>query len=86
MGPIVIDDPQAVSLAEQLAADTGEPLSEAVIVALRERLERVHEERRLPSALVDRLTAIAQRCGARPVLDDRSADEILGYDDDGLPT
>lgn len=29
---------------------------------------------------------IAKEVAALPVLDDRSPDEILGYDEDGLPT
>lgn len=29
---------------------------------------------------------IARRAASRPVLDDRSPDEILGYDEHGLPT
>lgn len=35
--------------------------------------------------LLDRLRALGVRGAALPVLDHRSADEILGYDDDGLP-
>ena len=31
------------------------------------------------------LKAIAERCSALPTLDERPADEILGYDDRGLP-
>ena len=31
------------------------------------------------------ISAIALRCAALPVLDDRSDDEILGYDQHGLP-
>ncbi|WP_295433232.1 type II toxin-antitoxin system VapB family antitoxin [uncultured Thiodictyon sp.] len=34
---------------------------------------------------VDEIMAIAGRVARAPVLDDRSADEILGYDEDGLP-
>jgi antitoxin VapB len=35
--------------------------------------------------LVEDLLAIARHCQALPVLDDRSEDEILGYDENGLP-
>ncbi len=38
-----------------------------------------------PSALANELDAIAARCRALPVLDSRSAIEILGYDDCGFP-
>jgi hypothetical protein len=33
----------------------------------------------------DQLDRIALRCAARPILDQRSADEICGYDANGLP-
>ncbi len=34
----------------------------------------------------EELAAIRRRCAALPVIDSRHADEILGYDDRGLPT
>lgn len=71
-------------LTRQLAAATGESLTEAVTKAVRERLERVRPKRRGKS-LADRLDAIARRCAAAPELDPRSADEIIGYDEHGLP-
>jgi len=41
---------------------------------------------RNPAALrTDELEEIAEHCASLPVLDDRSADEILGYDASGLP-
>jgi antitoxin VapB len=36
--------------------------------------------------LRDELRAIRKRSAGLPVLDPRSPDEILGYDDRGLPT
>ena len=50
---------------------------------MRDRLER--EERRRGRATVEQLLAIAQRYAARSVKDDRSPEEILGYDERGLP-
>ena len=38
-----------------------------------------------PKATLDELMAIARHCAALPLLDARSADEILGYDETGLP-
>jgi hypothetical protein len=35
--------------------------------------------------VADKLKAISQACSSLPVLDDRSADDILGYNDIGLP-
>jgi antitoxin VapB len=77
-------DPEADRLAREVAARTGETLTTAVIVALRERLARLRgRARRRP--LRDELREIGQRCAALPTLDDRSADEIIGYDERGLP-
>jgi antitoxin VapB len=79
-----IKDPEADRLARELAARTGETLTEAVVVALRERLAReTGRTRSIP--LREELAAIRQRCAVLPVLDTRSADEILGYDGRGLP-
>lgn len=79
-----IKDPEADRLARELAARTGETLTRAVVTALRERLERENRRRRvLP--LRGELAAIRHRCAALPVLDERTPDEIIGYDEHGLP-
>jgi len=82
-----IKHPEADRLARELAATTGETLTEAVLAALRERLERQRHRRRgrKRRPLSDQLREISDRCAALPVLDRRSADEIVGYDDRGLP-
>ncbi|MBM7788546.1 type II toxin-antitoxin system VapB family antitoxin [Tenggerimyces flavus] len=80
-----IKDPEADRLARELAAKTGETLTEAVVIALRERLARQTGRARVVP-LREELAAIRQRCAALPVLDHRTADEIIGYDEDGLPT
>jgi antitoxin VapB len=79
-----IKDPEADRLARELAARTGESITEAVTRALRERLAREQGKRRHLSAAT-RLRAIRERCARLPVLDDRPADEILGYDGRGVP-
>lgn len=38
------------------------------------------------SSLVDDILEIGRQCDMLPELDDRTADEILGYDEDGLPS
>lgn len=78
-----IRHPEADRLARELAACTGETLTEAVIEALRQRLKR-ERGRSTTRRLSDELRAIRKRCAALPLLDDRSPDEILGYDDNGL--
>jgi antitoxin VapB len=79
-----IRNPEAERLADALARLTGETKTQAVTQALRERLESIRR-RRAGRRLADELDELALRCAALPVLDDRSADEILGYDADGLP-
>ena len=81
-----LKDQETDSLARQVAALTGEALTQAVRGALRLRLR--HEqlkrgERPWDDAAID---AIVERFNALPVLDSRTADEILGYDGNGLPS
>ncbi|MEE8444544.1 MAG: type II toxin-antitoxin system VapB family antitoxin [Alphaproteobacteria bacterium] len=79
-----IKDPKADELARQLARETGESLTRAVLVALRERLERVRAGRG-GRRLADQLDDIARRCAKLPVRDDRTAGQILDFDEHGLP-
>jgi len=79
-----IKDPTTDTLARELAQATGETITEAVTIAVRERLERLQAVRR-PRRLADELDEIGLRCASLPVLDARSEDEILGYDANGLP-
>ena len=71
-------------LAEALARLTGETKTQAVTRALHDRLERVRRERSGRS-LAGELDDIALHCASLPVLDDTEPEEILGYDDNGLP-
>jgi len=80
-----IKDQETDRLARELSAATGETLTGAINTALRERLDRVRSRAR-GHDLVAELTTIALRTAAMPTLDDRSAEEILGYDDRGLPS
>jgi antitoxin VapB len=81
-----IRDPETDRLARELAALTGESMTEAIRIALAERLARTrhvkHDDLR---SLISDVRAIQERVAKLPVLDDRTDDEILGYDKDGLP-
>ena len=79
-----IRNPEAEQLAAELARITGETKTAAVARALRDQLVRVRRERS-GVGLADRLVAIGRECAALPVLDDRTPEEILGYDEHGLP-
>jgi antitoxin VapB len=79
-----IKHPEADRLARQIAERTGESLTDDVLTALRERLDR--ERARSDAAqILEELRAIHARMARYPVLDDRSPDEILGYDENGIP-
>jgi len=71
-----IKHPEADRLARELAARTGESLTEAVLNALRERLTREQGRVKTPR-LRDELRAIRKRCATLPVLDDRSPELSL---------
>lgn len=81
-----IKDDEADRLARELASRTGESLTQAVVVSLRERLERVQRAHAHSSSLVEDLMRIGRRNASRQILDARTTEEILGYDDEGLPT
>ncbi len=75
---------EARKLAIELAGLTGESLTAAVTLALRERLVRERRRRR-PDQVVARLMKIGSQYAALPDTG-RSPDEILSYDGDGLRT
>ena len=79
-----IKDSQTERLARTLAERTGETITVATRRALEERLRRTGFEHR-KAALLEDMAAIRRRWSALPILDDRSADEIIGYDENGLP-
>lgn len=80
-----IKDRETDRLARQLARLTGESITDSVKEALRGRLKH---ERRRRGKRIDRakITKIVADIAALPVVDDRSPDELIGYDDFGLPT
>ena len=79
-----IRNTETEKLAETLAKLTGETKTEAVTQALRDRLARLRRERS-QRRLVDEHDEIALHCARLPVQDSRTPDEILGYDEHGLP-
>jgi antitoxin VapB len=79
-----IRNPETEELVETLARLTGETKTETVTRALRDRLARLRRERS-QRRLADELDEIALHCAGLPARDDRTPDEILGYDEHGLP-
>lgn len=71
-------------LARKVAERTGESITIAIQNALAERLDRLTREQRGRS-LMSQLEEILQRVDQMPVLDSRTPEEIIGYDEHGLP-
>ena len=79
-----IKDPETERLARNLAKVTGENITTATKRAIEERLRRLSGPSRR-DALLEDMAAIRRRWSAMQVRDDRTPDEILGYDEQGLP-
>jgi antitoxin VapB len=82
--PLSIKNEEAERLARQVASETGESLTEAIQKALQERWQRLQAKRRSRS-LPGQLEELLRRVDELPTLDTRTADEILGYDEHGMP-
>jgi antitoxin VapB len=82
--PLNIKDPAAEKSVRELAALTGETITTAVHRAAEERLQRLRQSQARGS-LAAEILDIGRRCASLPDLDRRTADEILGYDENGLP-
>jgi antitoxin VapB len=81
---ISIKSVEVERMAREIAAKTGESLTGAIQKALEERLEKLKQQRR-SQTLSSQLEEILRRVDQLPVLDDRTSDEIIGYDENGLP-
>ena len=79
-GTLYIKNPAAHRLARQLSKQMGVTLTDAVIHALEDQIRATKKP-------IDRekLDAIWAKMAALPLLDPRTPDEILGYDEFGLP-
>lgn len=82
--PLNIKNPEADQLARELSALTGESITDAVIAAMRERLER-ERARRGYARVRQEMLRIGERYQRLPLQDAGSAEHIIGYDDAGLP-
>ena len=81
-------DPATERLAKRVAEATGRPLPDVVRKAIEAEAARagLHQRGTLsPDEMLARMTILTECFAELPVLDDRSADDILAYDSDGLP-
>jgi antitoxin VapB len=79
-----IRNPKTEKLARELAAESGENITQAITHALEERLQRLRGRAATPD-LIEEIMKISERCSGLPDQDLRSPDEILGYDETGVP-
>lgn len=80
-----INNKETCKLARELARLTGETMTGAITVALRERLERERRQRDA-EALARELGAIGKRCASHLAPGPSSVDHgNLLYDEQGLP-
>ncbi|MSO93191.1 MAG: PSK operon transcription factor [Rhodospirillales bacterium] len=83
--PLNIKDPTTERAVRELADLTGETVTAAVRRAAEERLAHVRSAGGGRS-LGEEILEIGRRCAALPDVDRRTADEIVGYDEQGLPS
>ena len=83
--PLHINNPVVEQEIRSLAADTGESLTEAISIAVRERRRRLRPRIQDP-ATYEKIMRVAHRIAALPPLHTRSDHEILSYDENGLPS
>ncbi len=83
--PLSIRNRETERLVREVSRLTGETMTEAIGKSLEERLERLKRSRDNEQVRRD-LEEILTRVHALPVLDHRSDDEIIGYDENGLPS
>ena len=82
--PISIKNEETENLAREVAARTGESLTVAIRVALEERQHRLGRAQ-VASNRLERMREIARHCAGLARRPERSEDEILGYDENGIP-
>jgi antitoxin VapB len=82
--PLSIRNESAERLARQVADETGESITEAIRKSLEERWNRLSRRRR-ERALSGQIEDLLRRVDQLPHLDSRPEDEILGYDEQGIP-
>ena len=82
--PLSIKNEATERLARKVASETGESITDAIQISLQERWERLKQRRR-EHILAGQIEDLLRRVDTLPNLDSRPDNEILGYDEDGLP-
>jgi antitoxin VapB len=82
---VFIKKPEAEAKIRELAARTGETITEAIERAVEERLARLEPQPKKGRIDREKLAEILAYFDSLPIDDPRSPDEIIGYDDNGVP-
>jgi antitoxin VapB len=87
-GEMIVLSPETERLARQVAERSGKTPERVLDEAVKARAREIgilpaQEPPKKPS--VERMMAISDRFAAYPVLDARSSDDIIGYDEYGVP-
>ena len=85
MPTLNIKDPDVHELAAELARQTKQSLTQAVKEALRESLARHRSGQEESHRVLERVMRIGRNIAALPILDSRTTEEILGYNEFGIP-
>lgn len=83
--PLIVDSREVERMAEELTTFTGETVMEAVANALKERLSSERRKRHRTAGLAVQMVQIGRECSALPLLDTRTSDAIMGYNEEGVP-
>ncbi|MBX9842234.1 MAG: type II toxin-antitoxin system VapB family antitoxin [Xanthobacteraceae bacterium] len=82
---IFIKKPEAEAKIRELAARTGETLTDAIEKAVDERLAKIAPPQRKGRVDRKKVAELLAYFDSLPVDDPRAPDEIIGYDDNGVP-
>lgn len=84
---VIIKNPATEAKIRKLAARTGESLTDAVDQAVGERLERLGPAKRKGRVNCKRLAELLAYFDSLPKINEHlTNEEIIGYDEGGLPT
>ncbi len=85
--PLNVKNDEAHRLAKELAELTGKSITDAVTKALKDAVAKARVSHRSDvERIIAEVDEIAAHCASLPILDARSPEEILGYDERGLPS
>jgi len=79
---LTIVNEEVERLARDLAIQTGEPIPQVILAALRERAGRLKGQRSEVAAIL-RIRQARERCAQLPDREQRSADDMLDYNAEG---